>query len=78
MDREKQIAILIADHCTRYEAEKHFKNGATIYENTETEKAGFISNCIGCCMEESEAIKEWEKMETVNYCGVSYKILYVL
>ena len=35
MTREKQIEILIEDRCTRAEAEKHLKNGTTIFEDFE-------------------------------------------
>ena len=32
---EKEIEILMLDRCTRTEAEKHLKNGATIYSDLE-------------------------------------------
>ena len=35
MTREKQIEILMEDRCTKSEAEKHLKNGTTIFEDFE-------------------------------------------
>lgn len=35
MTREREIEILMQDGCTRAEAEKHLKNGATIFEDLE-------------------------------------------
>lgn len=35
MTREKQIEILMYDRCTKSEAEKHLKNGTTIFEDFE-------------------------------------------
>lgn len=32
-DREKEIAILMEDYCTRKEAEKHLKEGTIVYES---------------------------------------------
>lgn len=32
-DREKEIAILMEDRCTRKEAEKYLKNGTIVYES---------------------------------------------
>lgn len=78
MSREMMIAILMADNCTAKEAEKHLKEGTTIYENTEEEKAGFIKNCIGCGSDEAEAVELWDCLDDVEYNGVLYKIDYVL
>ena len=33
MTREREIEILMEDRCTRKEAEKHLKDGATIFED---------------------------------------------
>lgn len=33
MTREKEIAILMADKCTRKEAEKHLKKGTIVFES---------------------------------------------
>ena len=35
MTREMEIEILMEDRCTRAEAEKHLKNGTTIFEDFE-------------------------------------------
>ena len=35
MTREMEIEILMDDRCTRAEAEKHLKNGTTIFEDFE-------------------------------------------
>ena len=35
MTIEKQIEILMEDRCTKSEAEKHLKNGTTIFEDFE-------------------------------------------
>lgn len=35
MTREREIEILMQDGCARAEAEKHLKNGATIFEDFE-------------------------------------------
>lgn len=35
MTREKQIEILMEDRCTKSEAEKHLKNGTTIFDDFE-------------------------------------------
>ena len=33
MTREREIEILMRDRCTKSEAEKHLKDGATIFED---------------------------------------------
>lgn len=35
MTKEKEIAILMEDHCTKAEAEKHLKNGTVVYPDFE-------------------------------------------
>lgn len=35
MTRAKEIEILMEDRCTKLEAEKHLKNGTTVYEDFE-------------------------------------------
>ena len=35
MTREMEIEILMEDRCTKSEAEKHLKNGTTIFEDFE-------------------------------------------
>lgn len=76
MDRQKQIEILMQDSCTEFDAEKHLKNGTTIY--AESEKADYIANCIGCLMDEDEAVAEWDRLPKVNHDGKAYRIAYVL
>ena len=35
MTREREIELLMLDRCTKSEAEKHLKNGSTIFEDFE-------------------------------------------
>ena len=42
MTREKQIEILMADRCTRAEAEKHLNNGTVIFEDFEENLDSYI------------------------------------
>lgn len=35
MTREREIELLMMDRCTKSEAEKHLKNGSTIFEDFE-------------------------------------------
>lgn len=35
MTKEREIKLLMLDRCTKSEAEKHLKNGSTIFEDFE-------------------------------------------
>lgn len=35
MTREREIELLMMDRCTKSEAEKHLKNGSTVFEDFE-------------------------------------------
>ena len=38
MTKEREIEILMLDRCTKSEAEKHLKNGSTVFEGDDFEK----------------------------------------
>ena len=42
MTREREIEILMEDRCTRKEAEKHLKDGATIFEDFEENLESYL------------------------------------
>lgn len=38
MTKEREIEILMLDRCTKSDAEKHLKNGSTVFEGDDFEK----------------------------------------
>jgi hypothetical protein len=82
MTKELEIAILMADRCTKYEAEKLIKVGTYVIEATEDE----IQHCIddlescGCRNEETvEGILSGEFnpwFVPIEYKGKKYVIVY--
>lgn len=84
MTREKEIEILMEDRCTKSEAEKHLKNGTTIFDD-------FEKNCESYLDEwniDEEDRNEYRKMAKekipvtdwgiVEKDGKTYYIMYVL
>lgn len=84
MTREMEIEILMEDGCTKSEAEKHLKNGTTIFEDFEENFVKYMDEWNG----DEEERKEYKKMiETGNPAtdwgvvkkdGKTYYIMYVL
>ena len=89
MTREKQIEILMEDRCTKSEAEKHLKNGTTIFEDFEENfdkymeewKSGYAEDYIEMVenyrnmIETGITVTDWGVVEKD---GKTYYIMYVL
>ena len=91
MTREKQIEILMEDRCTKSEAEKHLKNGTTIFEDFEenfdkhmeewkylAEDEEEYNNMVKSyrnMIETGEPVTDWG---VVKKDGKTYYIMYVL
>ena len=78
MDKKTQIDILMSDYCTRKEAEKHLKDGTTIFENPEDYIQALKDN--DCYEGETiESIRENPTdVKLIDYHGYEYLIMYVL
>lgn len=84
MTREKEIEVLMKDRCTKAEAEKHLKNGSTIFEDFEQN----IEKYLDEWNVNEEEREEYRKMVTekvpatdwgiVEENGKTYYIMYVL
>ena len=92
MTREMEIKILMEDRCTRAEAEKHLKNGTTIFEDFEENFDKYMEEWKSGYAEDSEdyieMVEGYKNMiETgipvadwgvVEKDGKTYYIMYVL
>ena len=91
MTMEKQIEILMEDRCTRAEAEKHLKNGTTIFDDFEENFDKYMEEWKYLAEDEEEynnMVKSYRNMietgEPVTDWGVvkkdgkTYYIMYVL
>lgn len=76
MTREREIAVLMADHCTRREAEKHLKEGTIIYTADDYFEYKAEADAWGDDPEEVE--ERWNDMSQVLYNGEIFYISYVL
>ena len=84
MTREREIELLMLDKCTKLEAEKHLKNGSTIFEDFEENLESYLDEWNI----EEENKDEYRKMVTdkipardwgiVEDNGKTYYIMYVL
>ena len=84
MTREREIELLMLDRCTKSEAEKHLKNGSTIFEDFEENIESYLDEWNI----EDEDKDEYRKMVTdkipardwgiVEDNGKTYYIMYVL
>ena len=84
MTREREIELLMLDRCTKSEAEKHLKNGSTIFEDFEENIESYLNEWNI----EEEDKDEYRKMVTdkipVRDWGIvednekTYYIMYVL
>ena len=84
MTREREIELLMLDRCTKSEAEKHLKNGSTIFEDFEENIESYLNEWNI----EEEDKDEYRKMVTdkipardwgiVEDNGKTYYIMYVL
>ena len=84
MTREREIELLMLDRCTKSEAEKHLKNGSTIFEDFEKNIESYLDEWNI----EEEDKNEYRKMVTdkipVRDWGIvednekTYYIMYVL
>ena len=84
MTREMEIDILLEDGCTRREAEKHLKNGTTIYEDFDENCEAYLDEwdieeeyreAYRNMAKEKVPVKDWG---VVNRSGKTYFIMYVL
>ena len=87
MTREKQIEILMADRCTRAEAEKHLNNGTVIFEDFEEnldsyikelsdeDIVGFDEKSFREMVETKKPLPDWG---IVEQDGKTYYIMYCL
>ena len=84
MTKEREIELLMMDRCTKSEAEKHLKNGSTIFEDFEENIESYLDEWDI----EEEDKDEYRKMVTdkipardwgiVEDNGKTYYIMYVL
>ena len=84
MTKEREIELLMLDKCTKSEAEKHLKNGSTIFEDFEENIESYLDEWNI----EEEDKDEYRKMVTdkipVRDWGIvednekTYYIMYVL
>ena len=84
MTREREIELLMLDRCKKSEAEKHLKNGSTIFEDFEENIESYLDEWNI----EEEDKDEYRKMVTakipasdwgiVEDNGKTYYIMYVL
>ena len=84
MTREREIELLMLDRCTKSEAEKHLKNGSTIFKDFEENIESYLDEWNI----EEEDKDEYRKMVTdkipardwgiVEDNGKTYYIMYVL
>ena len=84
MTREREIELLMLDRCTKSEAEKHLKNGSTIFEDFEENIESYLDEWNI----EEEDKDEYRKMVTdkipardwgiIEDNGKTYYIMYVL
>ena len=84
MTRDREIEILILDRCTKSDAEKHLKNGTTIFEDFEEHFDDYMKEWAI----EEEEIPTYRKMieekvpatdwGVVEDNGKTYYIMYVL
>ena len=84
MTKEREIELLMLDKCTKLEAEKHLKNGSTIFEDFEENIESYLDEWNI----EEEDKDEYRKMVTdkipardwgiVEDNGKIYYIMYVL
>lgn len=82
--KEREIELLMLDKCTKSEAEKHLKNGSTIFEDFEENIESYLDEWNI----EEEDKDEYRKMVTdkipardwgiVEDNGKTYYIMYVL
>lgn len=78
-NRERDIAILIEDRCTKREAERYLDRGTVVYENPE-EYIQSLKDCDCYNGETLEQIRNRGKSDVnmVEYEGHEYLIEYVL
>lgn len=78
--RSEEIRKILAHgtNMTERDIERHIKDGVSVYENTEAGYKDYEQECIAG-LNDSEEIREmWEKLETVESDGKSYKIDFAL
>ena len=70
MTRAKEIEILMEDRCTKLEAERHLKNGTTVYEDFEENFDLYMEEWKESCCDEEDykrMVNDYKKMiETGN------------
>ena len=83
MNEELTLAILMADRCTKAEAEKYIKRGTYIIAGDDTKELnGYIEDLKACYCWDGETIEslmagEHEDRRPVEYEGKIYLIIYV-
>ena len=65
-------------HYTKYDIQRHLKDGITVYEDNEEEKETFVSNCEAGCIDRETAIDMWNDLYTARYEGKTYRMDFVL
>lgn len=75
----KEIAILMQDHCTEFDAKKHLKNGTIIYDNPE-EYLTSLKEIGAYTGETLDDIRQGKcaDISMVKFEGHEYLIMYVL
>ena len=70
MTREKQIEILMEDRCTKSEAEKHLKNGTTIFDDFEENFDKYMEEWKYLAEDEEEYTKMVEGYKKMIKTGI--------
>lgn len=63
---------------TERDIERHIKDGVSVYDNTDTGYKDYEQECIAGLSDQEEIPEMWEKLETVESDGKSYKIDFIL
>lgn len=84
LSHDDEIAILMLDHCTKFDAEKHLKNGTVIYSDFEEcfdeyiNGWDFDNDYVEDLRNMVKTHKRVDGWSIVNYNGKTYYIEYVL
>lgn len=63
---------------TECDIERHIKDGVSVYDNTDAGYKDYEQECIAGLSDQEEIPEMWEKLETVESDGKSYKIDFIL
>lgn len=78
--RSEEIRKILAHgtNMTERDIERHIKDGVSVYDNTDAGYKDYEQECIAGLNDPEEIPEMWEKLETVESDGKSYKIDFAL